>query len=130
MLKKFPKQYEEETFIDQSNSYVRYRRRHPGNGEHEAYVNDRHLTNEWIVPYSPYLALKYNCHINVEICASSRAAKYLHKYVTKGGDRMMMRVDNDGNVMDRNEVKEYQDNRSIGSSEAAWRLLEFEMTDR
>ena len=43
---------------------------------------------------------------------------------------MMMRVDNDGDVMGRNEVKEYQDNRSIGSSEAAWRLLEFEMTDR
>ena len=77
--KKFPKQNVEETLIDQSNSYVNCRRRCPGNGEHEAFVNDRHLTNASIVPYSPYLALKYNCHINVEICASTRAAKYLHK---------------------------------------------------
>ena len=109
---------------------MRYRRRAPGNGEHEALVNDRHVTNAWVVPYSPYLTCKYSCHINVEICASSRAAKYLHKYVTKGGDRMMMRVDEEGNVLGRNEVREFQDNRSIGSSEAAWRLFEFEMTDR
>ena len=76
------------------------------------------------------LALKYKCHINVEICASSRAAKYLHKYVSKGGDRIMMRVDEEGNVLGRNDVKEFQDNHSIGSSEAAWRLFQFEMLDR
>ena len=55
--KNFPKQLEDDTFTDQSKSYVRYRRRAPGNGEHEALVNDRHVTNAWVVPYSPYLAL-------------------------------------------------------------------------
>jgi hypothetical protein len=30
----------------------------------------------------------------------------------------------------RNEIDEYQDMRSIGASEACWRLFEFEMGDR
>jgi len=32
-------------------------------------------------------------HINVEVCSSVKAAKYLFKYVYKGGDRAMMRVE-------------------------------------
>ena len=47
------------------------------------FCNGRTLTNQWIVPYSPYLTLKYNCHINIEICASAKATKYLYKYVSK-----------------------------------------------
>ena len=42
----------------------------------------------------------------------------------------MLRVDGDGQQLARNEVKEYQDLRSIGASEAAWRLFQFEMGDR
>ena len=30
---------------------------------------------------SPYLCLRYQAHINVEICASALAAKYLFKHV-------------------------------------------------
>ena len=66
-------------------------------------------------------------HVNVEVCCSSASVKYLYKYVHKGPDRAMARVDvdagNDQHAQDgiphhRNEVKEYQDMRSIGSSEA------------
>ena len=42
----------------------------------------------------------------------------------------MLKVDDGGNSRDRNEVKEYQDLRSIGASEASWTLLEFKMIDR
>ena len=47
--KKFPKQPVDDTFIDNRNSHFSYRRRSPGNGEHQAFVNDRNLTNAWIV---------------------------------------------------------------------------------
>ena len=61
---------------------------------------------------------------------STKAAKYLHKYVSKGGDSAMVNVSSDGTPVRRNEVKEFQDVRSIGSCEATWRLFEFEMSDR
>ena len=101
--KKFPKQYMNETVWDEKQSYATYRRRRPDNGGVEMQRNNRLLNNSWVVPYNPYLLLRYNCHINVEICASTKATKYLYKYIHKGGDRMMMRVYEDGEQISRNE---------------------------
>ena len=39
--------------------------------------------NRWVIPYNPSLLLKYNAHINVEICSTVSAVKYLYKYVQK-----------------------------------------------
>ena len=66
----------------------------------------------------------------MKICASTKAAKYIYKYVHKRGDRAIIRVDRDGPNVDRNEIKEFQDMRSIGTSEASWRLFQFDMCDR
>ena len=41
----------------------------------------------------------------------------------------MIDVDRDGPNNVRNEVQVFQELKSIGSSEACWRLLEFEMSD-
>jgi hypothetical protein len=43
--------------------------------------------NHWVVSYNPYLTMRYQCHINVEVCSSIMAMKYLYKYVYKGHDR-------------------------------------------
>ena len=40
-----------------------------------------------MVPYNPYTLLKFNAHINVEICSTVNGIKYLYKYVQKGLDR-------------------------------------------
>ena len=126
--KSFPKPFMEETVWDEKQSYAVYRRRRPEDGGLEAEQNGRIINNGWIVPYSPYLSLRYNCHINVEICASTKATKYLYKYIHKGGDRSMMRVDENGQPRTRNEVREFQDCRSFGASEAAWRIFEFKLS--
>lgn len=47
---------------------------------------DVEIGNEWIVPYNPYLFLKYNCHICADIVTATSGVKYLFKYVTKGAD--------------------------------------------
>ena len=128
--KSFPKEFSESTIWDEKRSYAVYRRRKPQNVEGEAFYNNRVINNAWIVPYSPYLSLRYNCHINVEVCASTKATKYLYKYITKGGDRASMRVDEEGRPIVRNEVKEFQDLKSFGASEATWRIFEFQMSKR
>jgi hypothetical protein len=48
--------------------------------------------NRWVVPYNPYLTMRYQCHINVEVCNSITAVKYLYKYVYKGHDRALAMV--------------------------------------
>ena len=46
------------------------------NNKRTVQVNGLELDNRWVVPHNPYLLLKYNGHINVEICS---AVKYLYK---------------------------------------------------
>ncbi|POS81647.1 hypothetical protein EPUL_006338, partial [Erysiphe pulchra] len=48
--------------------------------------------NRWVVPYNPYLTMKYNSHINVEVARGVHAIKYLAKYVYKGSDRAALAV--------------------------------------
>jgi hypothetical protein len=89
------------------------------------------IDNSWIVPYSPYLLLKYQCHINVECCLSVRGVKYLYKYVHKGPDRAMVSVRTQSTEpRPVNEIQQYQDLRSMGSSEGCWRTFNFAMYSR
>ena len=64
--KKFPKAFAECTTTG-NDSYPIYQRR---NIKRTAQVNGLELDNRWVVPYNPYLLLKYNAHINVEICST------------------------------------------------------------
>ncbi|POM63997.1 Helitron helicase-like protein [Phytophthora palmivora] len=36
---------------------------------------------------------KYSCHINVEVCATSNAVKYIYNYVYKGADMTMVTIE-------------------------------------
>jgi len=81
--KRYPKQFAEETTWNE-DGYPVYRRRNDGRTvEVRRHIYD----NRSVIPYNPYLSKRYNAHINVEICSTVRAFKYLYKYVYKGGDR-------------------------------------------
>ena len=128
--KGFPKDFNDQTIVDPDNFYAVYRRRSPEKGGRTMKnpKNGRIIDNRWVVPYNPYLSLRYNCHINVECCSSPKAAKYLYKFVTKGTDRAMVSTEFEGQP--RDEIAEYIDLRSVGSSEAAWHLLAYPITDK
>ena len=89
------------------------------------------IDNSWIVPYSPFLSLTFNCHINTEPCMSPTASKYLFKYATKGVDRAMVRteIENDSEGI-KDEIEEFVDLRSIGSSEACWHIFNFNIAKK
>ncbi|XP_073362179.1 uncharacterized protein [Aegilops tauschii subsp. strangulata] len=72
------------------DSYPVYRRR--GDGR-RAKVRGKMLDNRWVVPYTPYLLRMFNCHINVEVCSSIKAVKYLYKYIYKGHDKASFSID-------------------------------------
>jgi len=83
------------------------------------------LDNRWVVPYNPYFLRMFNCHINVEVCSSIKAVKYLYKYIYKGHDRASFSIDQpdaDGNI---DEIKRYVDARWATPPEAMWRIFGF-----
>jgi len=88
--KGYPREFQEETTICE-NDYPTYRRRNngqtfticlPNSGPNIQTIID----NRCVVPYSLNLCHSYKAHINVEVCGSVRAVKYIHKYIYKGGD--------------------------------------------
>ena len=125
----FPKAFAAATTYSDSQIYPIYRRRAPDAGG-ASYTTDggRVIDNSWITPYSPYLMLKYECHLNVEVCFSVESVKYLYKYVYKGPDRAMVATLASGE--DVNEIQLFQDLRSFGASEGCWRTFDFKMYDR
>ena len=64
--------------MDNEDGYPVYRRRNNGR---TVLCRGHTLDNRWVVPHVRALANRYNCHINVEYCASIAAIKYLHEYI-------------------------------------------------
>ncbi|XP_060876853.1 uncharacterized protein LOC132949788 [Metopolophium dirhodum] len=67
--KDFSKAYVEETVYVRDGGYPKYLR--PDDGR-VVLVRGREVCNECVVPYNPYLLVKYDAHINVEIFTSTR----------------------------------------------------------
>jgi hypothetical protein len=91
-------------------------------------VRNSKLDNRSVVPYNPSFLMIFNCHINVEICSSIKAVKYLYKYIYKGPDGASYSVDHSENgdtVID--EIKRYRDARCVTPPEAAYRLYGFSL---
>lgn len=129
--KKYPKSFNNQT-IENRDGYPLYRRREDRRSvrvirNHIEYTVD----NRWVVPYNPYLVTKYDAHINVEICSSITAVKYLYKYVYKGHDRAFVEftiVDQDRNqIQGHDEIKQYLNARYVSSAESCWRIFGFNM---
>lgn len=127
----FPKEYEDETVI--TSGYPVYRRR-----EGRSYTIGcvEGVDSRMVVPYNPFLTLKYNCHINVEFCASLDYVKYLFDYVHKGHDCAMVKIataheGTDGQkTLMWDEIEAYVDTMIVTPPEAAWRLLKFPLYKR
>lgn len=121
--RRLPKQYREETGIGEEveeQYFVTIKRRFPGQGAEEDVrrtlidEGSRPFKNftvdySWVVPYNTHLLQMFACHINLEICISTKGAiKYPFKYVFDGDDplKIHLKVNNE-HVYDG--VKNYQD---------------------
>ncbi|XP_074297161.1 uncharacterized protein LOC141627852 [Silene latifolia] len=66
-------------------------------------------------------------HLNVEVCATMHAVKYLYKYIYKGHDRISFSVmpGDEPQVVDK--IVKFQSRRWVSSCEAAWRIFGFDL---
>ncbi len=93
--KRYPHSFSEKTCCD-VDGYPKYRRC-------QTYIfvdpkTQRVVDNWWIISYNLHLATKYHAHINVEICSSISAIKYLYKYVYKGPDHATTIIERRANM--------------------------------
>ncbi|KAL7139390.1 hypothetical protein ABFS83_09G047500 [Erythranthe nasuta] len=116
----YPKEFSESTSHGK-DSYVNYKRRNDGSS---VVVRNVRLDNRFFIPYSPVLLAKFDCHINVEICADIKLVKYLYKYIHKGHDRLLYTVVPTCSQTDQlDEIQSYQNDRWICAPEAYWRIV-------
>ena len=113
--KNFPKAFQAKTTLD-SESYPKYRRREQKPVIMRYAGKEIPVTNRYVVPYNPYLLLKFNAHVNVEVCNTVSAVKYLYKYIYKGYDRAIVKLDH------LDEISNYENYRYVSSVEAYWRM--------
>ena len=87
--KRFPRDLNEFTYED-NHGFPIYRRRFC----EPIKIGNNLIDNIWVEPYNPYISTKYNFHINVEICSTIKAVKYLYKYIFKGHDKIVHAINN------------------------------------
>jgi len=76
--KDFPKAFAATNEWYEDAAHPTYRRRAPDAGGCSGVdARGRSIDNRWVMPCSPYLTLKYGAHINIAVCSSTRAFKYL-----------------------------------------------------
>ncbi|XP_060962816.1 uncharacterized protein LOC115724117 isoform X1 [Cannabis sativa] len=117
----FPKKYAPFTSVG-NDCFPIYRR---SNNGVTVKVRGATLDNRWVVPYNPYLLATFDCHINVEICSTVKAVKYLYKYIYKGHDRVAFNLVSETNNQQVDEIHQFQTARWIAAPEAMWRIYGF-----
>ncbi|XP_015614420.1 uncharacterized protein [Oryza sativa Japonica Group] len=119
----YPRQFNPTT-SQGKDSYPLYRRRNDGKSR---VVRGHPLDNRWVVSYNPYLLRMYNCHMNVEVCSSIKAVKYLFKYLYKGHDRASISINEADSNGEIDEIQRYRDARWVTPPEALWRIYGFDI---
>ena len=73
----------------------------------------------------PFLSKLLDCHVNVDICFTVNVFMYLYKYLFKGPDRTLFNITSNEF---HDETADYIDARYLSASEAAWRILEYNIS--
>ncbi|XP_042941189.1 uncharacterized protein LOC122275912 [Carya illinoinensis] len=117
----YPRQFVRNTTIG-NDCFPIYRR---ADDKKVVKIRGHDLDNRWVVPYNPYLLAMFDCHINVEICSTIKAVKYLYKYVYKGHDRVAFNLVSEQTNQQIDEIQQFQSAQWIAPPEAMWRIYGF-----
>lgn len=125
--KNFPKTFLPKTRIN-VDGYPFYKHR-KGNS---VIINEIPVDKRWIVPYNPTLLIKYDFHINIEVCTSIKSVKYVYKYIYKGYDsaNVVIHEKNNQHVFLHDDVSNHVNARYVSAPMVIWWLLKFKMHDK
>ena len=127
-IKNFPKKFQPKT-INNKDGFPEYKRIPPKDGGFTCKCKftkeDVIVHDGYCVSYNAPLLLKYNCHINVEYCATIASIKYLYKYLYKGSDKAFISIEKKEDIV--KECDDYVEYRYFGAAEACWRINQFKI---
>ena len=90
-----PKRFSKEMFF-RKDEILEYKRRGLDDGGYSDVKAVKNnivtLDNSGVVPFNPYLTMKFQAHINCEIVNTVAAVKYLYKYIMKSSDRILVNM--------------------------------------
>ena len=121
--KHFPKPLQQQTEYS-VNGYPLYRRR----GQHRAELRRHTVNDSWVVPHNPQLLMKFNCHMNVEVCTTVQSVKYIFKYIHKGNDAAHIEIRQ--NHLNHDEILQHLNARYVGPHQAVFRIMQYKMHDK
>ncbi|KMQ85683.1 hypothetical protein RF55_15614 [Lasius niger] len=119
--KGFPKEFRDETNAN-VNEYPMYQQKNTGK---KYIVRNKKINNQWLVPYSPYLIMKYDRHTNLEICSSVKSVKYLYKEFDWASTKMQSR--DSTRLIKIDEVNSFLDAKYVRAPKAMWRLNGYDL---
>ena len=93
------------------------------NGENKTV--DTEIDNRDVAPYNPFLFLKYDSHLCVDLVTAKAVIAYLYKYAYKKQDAITARI-----TYGKDEIEAYRSVRYISSSEAMWHMFGFHTNER
>jgi len=129
--KHYPQPFRDQFATNSKTGRAEYRRLDNGDTEkikqkdgNNKFV-ETEIDNQYIVPYNPYLLMKYDCHICFDIVTANAVVSYIYKYCYKSADMTKARI-----LYDGDEIEAYKSVRYISSSEAMWRIFGFDVQSR
>ena len=69
--------------------------------------------------------MKFNCHMNVEVCTTVKNVKYIFKYIHKGNDAAHNEIRL--NYLSQDEILQHLDTRYryVGPHQAVFRIMQY-----
>ncbi|XP_074298500.1 uncharacterized protein LOC141629384 [Silene latifolia] len=119
----YPKSYRAETTTNNAG-HPEYQRRNTGE---KVEIRKHNLNNRCVIPYNPYLLVLFDCHLNVKVCSTMHAVKYLYKYIYKGNDRISFSLAPGDEPPVVDEITQYQSGQWVSPCEAAWHIFGFDL---
>ena len=122
--KHFPKEKLEHTVFTEKGGTL-FRRR---NDNKFAQLKSYKASNCWVVPYNPFMLLKFKGHINMEMVRSMfDNIKYLYKYIYKGSDVALMRLKMSETG---DEVETYECLKYVNATRAFYNIYSFPIQEK
>ena len=121
--KNFPKPLHQQTEFN-FNGYPLYRRR----GQHRAELRNYTVNDSWVVPHNPQLRMKFNCHMNLEICTTAKSVKYIFNYIHKGNDAAYIEIRQQ--YLNHDEILQHLNAQYVGPHQAVFRIMKYDMHDK